>query len=266
MVTMLYLAGIDRIYDGKKERIIDSNTFLTLYLDILRNGYATLDGDKVVLAESFNPKIVDKLSLKEVLIKVNEKLLSESLTEDNIIEKIITTLDEIERFENFIDLKYKETLLFMKYAPSVNRDFVNMIDDANKNIKEMKVKMEELLKEYVRRNAPNLERLVGHKVAARLIKATGGLKKIAMSPSSSIQIIGAEKAFFRFKKGVGDPPKHGIIYEIPDIFRAPRNKAGKISRAYANAIVKAARADLVNIHSDVDLKLKKRIEEIKRSQ
>lgn len=266
MKIMLYLQGIDRISDGRNERVIDHNTFITIYLDILKRGFAMLDEEKVVLGESFKPKTIDISSLKEVLIPVNEKILSESLTEDHLIEKIITTLDEIEKFENFVGLKYQETLLFMKYAPSVNKDFVKMMDDTNKSVKELKEKMEDLLKAYVTRNAPNLDKLIGYKVTARLIKATGGLRKIALSSSSSIQIIGAEKAFFRYKKGVGEPPKHGIIYEIPDIFRAPRNKAGKISRAYANAIVKAARADLANIHSDIDLKLKKRIDEIRKGQ
>jgi len=85
-----------------------------------------------------------------------------------------------------------------------------------------------------------------------------------MSSSSAIQILGAEKAFFRFKKGKGTPPKHGVIYEIPDIYKAPRKLAGKIARVYANGIVKAARADLAGIKSDIPKRTKEKIEKIKR--
>jgi hypothetical protein len=263
---MLYIRSINRISDGKNERVIDNDTFLNLYLDVIKNGYSELEGEKVILDEKFSIKNIDMDIERDILVNINEKILSDSLTEDHLIEKMITSLDEIEKFENFLNLKYQETLLFMRYAPSVNKDFLKLMDESNRTIKEMKEKMENTLKEYIERNAPNLGRLIGYKVAARLIKATGGLRKIAMSSSSSIQIIGAEKAFFRFKKGEGDPPKHGIIYEIPDIYRASRNKAGKIARAYANSIVKAARADISNIHSDVDLKLKKRLEEIRKGQ
>ncbi len=263
---MLHIRGINIISDGKTERVIDENTFIKIYLDILKKGYSEFEGEKVTLDEKFLIKNSEMDKERDILVKINEKILSDSLTEDHLIEKMITSLDEIEKFENFVNLKYQETLLFMKYAPSVNKEFVKLMDENNRTVKDMREKMENTLRDYVERNAPNLGRLIGYKVAARLIKSTGGLRKIAMSSSSSIQIIGAEKAFFRFKKGEGEPPKHGIIYEIPDIYRAPRNKAGKIARAYANAIVKAARADIYSIHSDIDAKLKKRLEEIRKSQ
>ncbi len=263
---MLYLKGMNKLTDGHNDISIEDSVFISLYIDILKNGYSEYDGNRVILDPKYSPKNIDLMKEKDVLVAVNEKILAENLTEDHLIEKMITSLDEIEKFENFMNLKYQETLLFMKYAPTVNKDFLKVMDEFNRSIKEMKEKMENTLKEYVDSNAGNLGRLVGYKVAARLIKSTGGVKRMALSSASSIQIIGAEKAFFRFKKGNGNPPKHGIIYEIPDIYRAPRKKAGKIARAYSNSIVKAARADLAHIHSDVDIKLKKRLEEIRKSQ
>ncbi|MEM4090909.1 MAG: hypothetical protein QXQ46_09260, partial [Thermoplasmatales archaeon] len=77
-------------------------------------------------------------------------------------------------------------------------------------------------------------------------------------------IIGAEKALFRFKRGRGTPPKHGIIYEIPEIYRAPRSISGKMSRMYANTIVKAARADLAHVKRDYRAQLEREIEEIRK--
>lgn len=45
--------------------------------------------------------------------------------------------------------------------------------------------------------APNLAALIGETVAARLISHAGSLRNLAMFPSSTLQIVGAEKALSR---------------------------------------------------------------------
>ena len=46
--------------------------------------------------------------------------------------------------------------------------------------------------------APNLASLIGEVVGARLISHAGSLTNLAKCPSSTLQILGAEKALFRF--------------------------------------------------------------------
>ncbi|KAM0008996.1 putative Nop domain-containing protein [Helianthus debilis subsp. tardiflorus] len=46
--------------------------------------------------------------------------------------------------------------------------------------------------------APNLAALIGEVVNARLISHAGSLTNLAKCPSSTLQILGAEKAHFRF--------------------------------------------------------------------
>jgi nucleolar protein 56 len=46
--------------------------------------------------------------------------------------------------------------------------------------------------------APNLGALIGDQVAARLISQAGSLTNLAKYPASTVQILGAEKALFRF--------------------------------------------------------------------
>jgi hypothetical protein len=46
--------------------------------------------------------------------------------------------------------------------------------------------------------APNLTVLVGELVGARLIAHVGSLVNLAKAPASTIQILGAEKALFRW--------------------------------------------------------------------
>ncbi len=46
--------------------------------------------------------------------------------------------------------------------------------------------------------APNLTVMVGELVGARLIAHAGSLLSLAKHPASTVQILGAEKALFRF--------------------------------------------------------------------
>ena len=46
--------------------------------------------------------------------------------------------------------------------------------------------------------APNLAALIGEMVGARLISHAGSLTNLAKCPASTVQILGAEKALFRY--------------------------------------------------------------------
>ncbi len=59
-------------------------------------------------------------------------------------------------------------------------------------------------------------------LGARLIALADDLNKPALMLSSVIQVIGAEKALFRALRSRGKPPKHGVIFQYPEIFNAPR--------------------------------------------
>ena len=49
--------------------------------------------------------------------------------------------------------------------------------------------------------APNLSALIGEMVGARLISHAGSLTNLAKYPASTVQILGAEKALFRWGGG-----------------------------------------------------------------
>lgn len=54
------------------------------------------------------------------------------------------------------------------------------------------------LKSRMQAIAPNLTVLVGELVGARLIAHAGSLLNLAKHPASTVQILGAEKALFRY--------------------------------------------------------------------
>jgi nucleolar protein 56 len=117
------------------------------------------------------------------------------------------------------------------------------------------------------RISPNMTALVGSLIGARLISLAGSLKELARKPSSTIQVYGAEKALFRSLKTGTDPPKHGIIYRVPEINSAPYWQRGKIARALAGKLSIAARIDAYanrNVGDSLRHSFLSRIEEIQK--
>lgn len=94
--------------------------------------------------------------------------------------------------------------------------------------------------------APNLRAVAGGPLGARLISIAGGLERLARLPASTIQVLGAEKALFRSLKTRARPPKHGVIYQYPDVRGSPRRLRGKVARALAGKTAIAARVDAMS--------------------
>ncbi len=103
--------------------------------------------------------------------------------------------------------------------------------------------LDEYLKESAKQRMPNITYLIEYKLAAELLGKAGSLERLAMLPASTIQLLGAEKALFKHLKYGGRPPKHGILYRLPEISAAERRERGRIARIYATKISIASRAD-----------------------
>jgi len=90
---------------------------------------------------------------------------------------------------------------------------------------------------------PNLSSLLGPELAARLVAQAGGLDRLARLPSSTVQVLGAERAFFEHLRGHAPPPRHGLLFLHSAIQSAPRAERGKLARALAGKVAIAARLD-----------------------
>lgn len=102
---------------------------------------------------------------------------------------------------------------------------------------------EAYIRGIVEETCPNMCALLGGPLAARLVSLAGGLERLASLPSSTVQLLGAEKAMFRAMRSGKRGPKHGIIYQHPELHRAPYWQRGKIARALAGKILIAAKID-----------------------
>ena len=142
-----------------------------------------------------------------------------------------------------------------------------LCDEALKLI-HIREKLDKYLDDVMEEVAPNIRELTGSALGARLISIAGGLQNLARKSSSAIQVLGAEKALFRFLRTGAKPPKHGIIFQHQAIHQASKWHRGKIARALAGKIAIAARADAYTgerIGTKLKADLEERIKEI-RSQ
>lgn len=96
-----------------------------------------------------------------------------------------------------------------------------------------------LLQDY----APNTVVLLGVELTAELIEHAGSLQHLAFLPSSTIQLLGAEKALFQHLTQHTRCPKHGLLVKHPLLANAKEKDRGKIARHLANAASQCIRVD-----------------------
>ena len=104
-------------------------------------------------------------------------------------------------------------------------------------------RLEHAIRLLAQEHLPSTSTLVGPLLAARLCVEAHGRARLARLPSGTVQVLGAEKAFFSHLRSGTAPPKHGHIFMHPWISRSPRWIRGKIARMLASKISIAARLD-----------------------
>ncbi|RYP63866.1 hypothetical protein DL769_006836 [Monosporascus sp. CRB-8-3] len=111
---------------------------------------------------------------------------------------------------------------------------------------EYRQQLSQYLSSRMKAIAPNLTEIMGELVGARLIAHTGSLLKLAKSPGSTIQILGAEKALFRALKTKHDTPKYGLIYHSSLVGQATGKNKGKIARMLSAKAALCLRVDALS--------------------
>jgi nucleolar protein 56 len=120
---------------------------------------------------------------------------------------------------------------------------IKKLADGIKELYTLKSKLDEELEKKMQQIMPNTTHLVGSSLAASLLIQAGSLEKLARFPSSTIQVLGAEKALFRYLSGKGKAPKHGVIFLSRYVQEVPIKFRGKMARKLASKISIAAKID-----------------------
>jgi nucleolar protein 56 len=154
-------------------------------------------------------------------------------------------------------------------APISETDLI-MVREFATSIKSLQ-KTKKSLTDYVDKRmseiAPNLKDLAGASLGARLIAHVGSIERLSKMPSGTVQVLGAEKALFRHLKTGERPPKHGLIFQHPQVRGAKWWIRGKVARTLASKISLAVRKDVYSGEHDPQLveNFEKRVEEIKKA-
>jgi nucleolar protein 56 len=183
--------------------------------------------------------------------------LTDKIVEDNItLANLIANVGSRDNFtfvniKTKVDFKENNIKLLEKYAlESMGADFdlsmVQSFADQIISLDNYRLKLENYLGEMLDRFSPNLNSLIGSLIGAKLIAKAGSLQKLAYMPASRIQLLGAEKALYRFLKTGEKRPKHGLIFQWNQIRSAKPWIRGKIARVVAGKIGVAAKIDYFN--------------------
>jgi len=145
------------------------------------------------------------------------------------------------------------------------RDARRQLGELYRAVESTRASLERAVNASVPARTPNLARLLGPELTARMLAQAGGLERLARLPASTVQVLGAEKAFFEHLRGRAPPPRHGLLFLHPAIQSARRADRGRLARALAGKVAIAARLDLVGAPVDETLEraFTRRREELK---
>jgi nucleolar protein 56 len=192
-------------------------------------------------------KLLIELTLKENFSKKNLSKLVEEKLANEIIEKAKTSIGSEIKLEDLNQIK----ALAVKAL----------------SLREQRESLTNYIEVLMKEELPNFTKIATPLIGAQLLSLAGSKKKLALMPASTIQLLGAEKAFFAFLRSKKKPPKHGIIFNHPMIMQLKKEKKGKMARTLAAKLSLALKADFFDkkdISKELIQSLNKRLEELKK--
>lgn len=221
--------------------------------------------------------------LRNLVISFTKKAVSSSVSDDNLIIQASSAVDELNKAANLLVKRLREWYGLYLPEASVgtagHEEFVGSIlgnskaqilknlrisekDSMGANlgksdvgeilafaavVKELYEKKKDLadyLAMVMKKHCPNIAAVAGPSTGAELIVQAGSLQRLAMLPSSTIQLLGAERELFRHLKDKRQrPPKAGVLGSHPLVTSALRQQQGRIAKLLADKISIAARVD-----------------------
>ncbi len=186
------------------------------------------------------PELSKLVTNNEMYVKL-VKLIG---NKENIKEIALEDLQEIVQDGELVNkiLERQKSSMGNELNPIDEKSLIEFVDYVLRHF-EYKRNLQDYLRDEMNKVAPNLTALLGESVGAKLLTHAGGLNNLAKLPSSTIQILGAEKALFRAIKKRGATPKYGLLFNSSYITKAQTNQKGRISRMLANKCALASRLD-----------------------
>jgi nucleolar protein 56 len=231
-----------------------------------------------ILAQLKDKKYHQEFYIKN--LELTKASIKQSVSEDSLIVQTIANINELDRTANTLIKRLREwyALYFPEFEHKFTHQekFVSLILEKNReelmkamnitktmganleevHVEEMKLlakriqslqllrkEHEEYLEKVMRKYCPNLLELAGVTIGAKLLELGKSLKRLALLPASTVQLLGAEKALFRHIKTGARSPKYGVIFQHQIIQNAKRQQRGKAARILADKLSLCCRLD-----------------------
>ncbi|MBT3298575.1 NOP58 family protein [archaeon] len=248
----------EQLKDKKYFRQFYQNNFEQTVQDIKKS----ISKDDLINQTIANINDIDKTT--NILVKRLRDWFKLSLPE---LDKMIS---DHETFTDLVINKSKKELLKELGITSENSMGTELKEEDLEEITELaksvdllyklRKKHEIYLKNLMEEFCPNLLELCGITIGAKLFGHAKSLKRLALLPASTVQLLGAEKALFRHIKTGAPSPKYGIIFTHQLVQKARRKEQGIVARTLANKISLAVRVDFFK-GEPIGKKLRKELED-----
>jgi len=164
-------------------------------------------------------------------------------------------MEDIEGVDSELLVDVKKAAEISMGTEITEEDLVHIQELAERVIEltNYRISLADYLSQRMQAISPNLTFMVGELVGARLISHAGSLMNLAKHPSSTVQILGAEKALFRALKTKQSTPKYGLIYHASVVGQSQPQYKGKISRVLAAKLSLCARVDALGDQTEVSV-------------
>ena len=214
--------------------------------------------------------MVNLTKLREINFRLTKKSLKENTKRDILIIQTIHSIEELLMIINKLSANLRERYSYYALYLCKNEDINVIIDGIIKKVKEddmaiemndddldsiidigkeiknviaLKESQEKYLEKIMKELCPRTLECATALIGARLIDRAGSLKRLAELPSSTIQVLGAEKALFRHIKTGAKSPKFGVIFAHPKVSEVFGKEKGKAARHVASEISKMVKID-----------------------
>ncbi len=206
------------------------------------------------------------------IIRIAKSKVKDSVQDDELIIQAVSSMQELDKSASMLSKRLREWhgLRNPELASVItdNARFVKeVLEDSGKSemgaelsaedqaeIKELaeevvkllllRAKTEKYLEKRMKEVCPNILAVAGAAIGAKLLMSAGSLRRLAMLPASTVQLLGAESAMFKFlRKKSKKMPRFGILHEHKLIASSPEKEKGKAARLLADKITIAARVD-----------------------
>lgn len=207
-------------------------------------------------------------------ILMTKKSVKDSIGYDNLIIQTTSHIEELNKIINMLSKRLREW--YSLYHPELSNSLDSylafsreVVDDKKEkpkgsmgadlpkediepmkkiaqqilDIDSLREKQTEYLETIMKKHCPNIQAVAGTLIGGKLILLSGGLDKLSKFPSSTVQLLGAEKALFRHIKTGARPPKFGVIMNHYLVNSVRSKQKGRVARVLANKISLAAKID-----------------------